>query len=415
MKNAAAHLAALLGVRPALLEGLDHRLREVTGRPGTLARVWEESEARRAAALKLLGVSENCRAADVRAALLERVAVHERRLAAYLKTQIGRNDFERAAHLAEAAAKIGKGFFLRKEYARAILKKAAPEHLLKYRGARTMEEFLAKEDIFSAFSALRFTESDEWMHRTFERFYSNFLPVDFEERKIEIKVLGPEWREVAEKFVAKKRHNVSHLKEFGVIFINPIKENISGKFLRDFALLLHYFHEIEFYARMFRRYAAGKDFAERLKSLLRGDVLDQKTVKEGEWLIVQRYLSKEDPSDARLFLPRVNPESLHWGRGERDLAEFFKKEGEKGIFFWNDLDWVGGLFPGPSGQELVSFDLEDNAMSLVSKSEGRNENFTYHQREALWTKIFKEYVGGEEAMEKLLVENFEKGIITFSN
>ena len=61
----------------------------------------------------------------------------------------------------------------------------------------------------------------------------------------------------------------------------------------------------------------------------------------------------------------------------------------------------------------VSFDLEDNAMSLVSAKEGKPQFFTYHQREAMWTKIFSEYAGGESAMENLLIKNFDRGIIKF--
>lgn len=224
-------------------------------------------------------------------------------------------------------------------------------------------------------------------------------------------MLGPEWREVAEKFVAKKHHNVSHLKEFGVIFLNPIKKDVPGKFLRDFALLFHYFHEIEFYSKLFRRYAANHGFAERLKSLLRGDVKEVERMEDGEWLIVQRYLWKENPRDPRLFLPRVNPESMHWFRGERDIVELGEAEKNMKLALWNNLDWVGLIVHDDGG--LVSFDLEDNAMAEVSAAEGKREFFSYHQREALWTRIFAEYVGGEFEMEKLLIENFEKGSILF--
>jgi len=76
------------------------------------------------------------------------------------------------------------------------------------------------------------------------------------------------------------------------------------------------------------------------------------------------------------------------------------------------MDWVGGIFQNGK-EDIISFDLEDNAMSLVSFMEGKNETFNYHQREAMWTRIFSEYVGGEEEMEKLLIENFDKGIIKF--
>ena len=253
---------------------------------------------------------------------------------------------------------------------------------------------------------------DAWMHETFEKAYSGFTAADFEEREIEIKVLGPTWKEIAQKFVAKKHHNVSHLKEFGVIFINPIKENVPGKFLRDFALILHYFHEIDFYSRLFRKYSSGLDFSSKLKMLLRGDVPEIYKAEDGEWLIVQRYLAKENPQDPRLFLPRVNPESLHWLRGERDLTLFNVKDAKLDLRIWNNLDWVGGIFQD-GAEDIVSFDLEDNAMSLVSFMEGKEVFFNYHQREAMWTKIFMEYVGGEKKMEKLLVDNFETGVIKF--
>jgi len=174
---------------------------------------------------------------------------------------------------------------------------------------------------------------------------------------------------------------VSHLKEFGVIFLNPISENIAGKFMRDFALLLHYLHEIDFYAKLFRKYATGEDFAVRLKALLRGDVPEKNTVEPGEWLIVQRYLFKENPQDPRLFLPRVNPESLHWLRGEHDIAEFAKANGQAGLHAWDGLDWVAAVFA--DSVDPVSFDLEDNAMQAVSFVEGKNDRFSYHQREAL--------------------------------
>ena len=53
-------------------------------------------------------------------------------------------------------------------------------------------------------------------------------------------------------------------------------------------------------------------------------------------------------------------------------------------------------------------------MSVVSFIEGQGQQFfTYHQREAMWTKIFSEYAGGEENTEKLLIDNFDKGVIRF--
>ena len=82
------------------------------------------------------------------------------------------------------------------------------------------------------------------------------------------------------------------------------------------------------------------------------------------------------------------------------------------LSLWWNLDWVGGLFQGVNGEEIVSFDLEDNAMSLVSFMEGKKEVLTYHQREAMWTKIFAEYAGGEDKLEQMVLDNFDKGYIS---
>lgn len=404
-------LARILGVEVHMIEELNHKMSQSTGRSGVLEKLYRENQKTVKFVLEKFD-SQKTSATHVRSVLRKAIYTHEGELLKFLEIIEGKNQFEKAAALARKIANAPKGFFLKKDYAGEILKKRKPENLLKFLKISAIEEAISKYDVSELFNALRFVESDEWMHQTFEEAYSHFSPVDFEEREIEVRVLGPEWREISQKFVAKKHHNLSQLKEFGVIFLNPVSEDIPGKFLRDFALLLHYFHEISFYSKLFRKYAPQKDFSEKLKSLLRGDVPETYKTSPGEWLIVQRYLHKENPNDPRLYLPRVNPESIHWLRGERDLALFKTEEAKLDLSLWHDLDWVGGIFDD-GGEEVVSFDLEDNAMSLVSFMEGKNESFNYHQREAMWTKLFFGYVGGEENAERLLIENFDKGIIKF--
>ncbi|MEK7478305.1 MAG: hypothetical protein AAB626_00050 [Patescibacteria group bacterium] len=424
------YFSKVLGVDAAMLEKMEAMMIRRTGRLGVLERIVDENTKIVEATLKLLD-SKDRSASHVKSILRQAILDHEKKVLEVLKNAPGKSDFEKAAALAKKLIKVPCGFFLKKERAREILEKRPPQNLLKYLKASNIKEVLEKFDVTELFATLRFIETTEWMHETFEVAYSNFTSADFEKREIEIKVLSDVWIKIAEKFVAKKHHNVSHLKEFGVIFINPIKENIPGKFLRDFALLLHYCYEIKFYSKLFQHYEKMPDFATHLKALLRGDVKEVQRSEPGEWLIVQRYLAKDDPKDPRLLLPRVNPESLHWLRGERDLSFFNANEkNEKlNLKIWNNMDWVGGIFSaegassadrqgsvsgGKNGEDsVISFDLEDNAMSLVSFMEGKNETFNYHQREAMWTRIFSGYVDGEDEMERLLIENFDKGIIKF--
>ncbi|MHB9019567.1 MAG: hypothetical protein ACYC3G_01665 [Minisyncoccota bacterium] len=417
------YFSKVLGVDELMLENMEATMIRKTGKLGVLERIVDENKRIVESTLKLLD-SNNQEACHVKSVLRQAILDQEKEVLGALKNVQGKSDFEKAAIMAKKLIKVPCGFFLKKEKAREILEKRPPQNLLKYLKASNIKDVLEKFDVTELFATLRFIETTEWMHETFEVAYSNFTPADFEKREIEIKVLSNVWIKIAEKFVAKKHHNVSHLKEFGVIFINPIKENIPGKFLRDFALLLHYCYEIKFYSKLFKHYENASDFADRLKALLRGDVKETYQSEPGEWLIVQRYLAKDNPQDSRLLLPRVNPESLHWLRGERDLSFFnIDEKNEKlNLKIWNNMDWVGGVFSSEGGsasggkdgrEDVVSFDLEDNAMSLVSFMEGKNETFNYHQREAMWTRIFSEYVGGEDEMERLLIENFDKGIIKF--
>lgn len=403
--NGFAQLSELLHMPEPLLAEIDRHMAS-SGRRGVFDELLRERDERVARVLALLGHERFSEATQVR--LVDEVLRHDAQLFAYVRTLPGETDFDKAAHLARKIARVGRGYFLKKSFAEEILRQRPPANLLSFLGYANVDELLKKQDVAEAFSALRFMESDEWMHETFEAAYSRFTAADFEERDIELKVLGPEWHEVAKKFVEKKHHNVSHLKEFGVIFLNPIAEDMPGKFLRDFALLLHYFHEVEFYSKLFRKYAGEENFPERFKALLRGDVRNATDLKPGEWLIVQRYFIKLNPNDPRLFVPRVNPESLHWRRGEMDLVHFAKQVPElAGMAIWEDLDWVGIIANG----KLASFDIEDNAMSAVAHSEGKSEFLNYHQKEAIWTYLFQKFAGGEESVENFLLNNFAEGII----
>ena len=115
-------------------------------------------------------------------------------------------------------------------------------------------------------SALRFTQSKEWMHKFFEESYGSLIPEDFEERDVELIVLDPKWLSVVEKFLEKKYHNVSHLKEYGVIFVIPLPIDTSGETMRMFTLILHYLHEVPFYSALFKKFMADKDFVPKLQS-----------------------------------------------------------------------------------------------------------------------------------------------------
>jgi hypothetical protein len=220
---------------------------------------------------------------------------------------------------------------------------------------------------------------------------------------------------VAQKFLTKKYHNVSHLKELGIVFIIPMPIDLPGETMGLLMLILHYFNEVEFYSRLFQSIAKYEGFAQKFNSFLRGDVVVQ-LPEAGESLvvpIVQRYLAKENPHSPMLKMPHVNPEAEHWYKAGHDLAEIRSQLGDGGhlINYWTGLSFVASYFhDGLIGKDevLISFNLMDLVISLYNPE---HLNLLYHQQEALWNKIFIEYLGVEQ-FQQLLEDNMVKGYIT---
>ncbi len=374
-------IAKILKIKPEALLELDEKMSAISGKSRVIERIAEENELIVNKTLSELGLSRENSAEEVRGKLLAKLIDLDKKLPLEWQELL-----QKASDLVEPT----NGLFIKKEKAIELLEKYPPQNIE-----------VDKEDFESVFSALRFTQTNEWMHKFFDEAYNDLKPDDFEERPIKLKVLDEKWLKVAEKFLEKKYHNVSHLKELGIIFVVPLKLDTPGETLRIFILLLHYLNEVPFYSKLFRKFSKESDFIEKLKSLLRGDVLE---TAKGDWLIIQRYLAKDDENDPRLSIPHVNPEAEHWFKAQESLAKL-----GQGFEQWKELDFVGDFFPSTSsGQvELVSFDLVDLVMTLVKKGETK---YLYHQQEALWNRIFVDYLGREK-MNQLIEENIIRGYI----
>ncbi|MFA6296816.1 MAG: hypothetical protein WC663_05655 [Patescibacteria group bacterium] len=301
-----------------------------------------------------------------------------------------------------------RGFFIKKDKAKEFLLKNPPPNILSALKYKSMELLLEKEDWREVYAALRFVESRDWMNNVFSKAYLKLQPSDFEYRDIEVIVLNEKWLRIAQRFIKKKYHNLSHLKELGIIFIIPISSGIAGETLRMFSLILHYLNEIPFYSKLIEKHKTDGKFANNLDSLIRGDVLSEK-MPFGFFRIVQRYLAKDDENDFRLFEPHVNPETIHWSKAEESLSKLDVKFKGLEFAFWEGLNFVGDFFKGDLNDELISFNLIDNEMGLAKRKE--MIKYLYHHQESLWNKIFYEYVGGKTMMEKMIIDNWEKGYI----
>jgi len=173
-------VARVLGVHTADIDRLNEVMSERIGRSDVLLNLINEN---RSTINNILGVldSRHKPADEVRKILREKILRHEKQLLAFIDGLEGRDEFEKAVMFASMAATAKRGLFLKKEFAEKILIRRPPQNVLKHMGAASVEDLLKGQDVTEVFSALRFLETDEWMHETFEKEYSNFSADDFEE------------------------------------------------------------------------------------------------------------------------------------------------------------------------------------------------------------------------------------------
>ncbi len=404
-------IAKILRVDKRVIYDLEMALNHVTGRSGILEKIIQRNDRLMKDRMMRLGLPPESRASDVYDALISKIEADDLKVCEAMGSCSARG-FDGARRICDFVCSIfkpSKGYFIKLGKAREFLINEPPKKILAAMGYNTVEEMLQKEDLLEVYSALRFLEDQEWLNNIFFKQYEKLKPEDFELRELNLRPLSDKWAVAAEKFVAKKYHNVSHLKELGVIFIIPIFLGIAGETLRLLSLLFHYRHEVEYYSKLFKDFidAGGSDFAPKIISLLRGDVAEEKVKfidvnddKKSRWLIVQRYLAKGDENDWRLFVPHINPEALHWSHAEGDIFEVEKAipNLKDGLDFWKGLGWVGDFFQTEAGVPiLVSFNIVDTVMALVKEKE--LVKYLYHQQEALWNEIFAGYFG-EKALEE---------------
>ena len=414
--TAVSKLAKLLRMPDEnVLAVLLEKMEKLTGKKGVADKIYAENQAIVSQKLKDLGIiEEKADAQYVETEILKKIQEADESFFNFL----GQPDYSSSGNCAKMIqalkdTKPGEesGFFLKEEKLRNLLFLNPPQNILKALGYKNITEALEKENFYHLFAGLRFVESERWLNKFFLRPYHDLVGNSFEEREIKIEVLPEKWGKIGAEFVGKKLHHISHLKEIGFIFIIPaVRERYLGQTLENFTLLMHYLYEIEFYSNLLRKSAVAPEFGLRLVKLLSSEVSSFPLPQENvSWRIVPRYLAKMNDSDPRLFEPHINPEPLHWLKAENDIDRLAEKNPQIKLGFWRGIDdFAGEIFPaGKRGEDIVSFDLIDNIIFLARGGVGK---YLYHQQEALWNKIFIEFMG-QERLEELLMENLLKGYV----
>ena len=396
----------LLAKEPLFSEGLKE-LEQRSGHIGADVQLLAELATVSSAALSELGVTTLSTPQEVFSAIMSRVEQDNLKLAEL----VGAPDDQTLASLtpklveAVASANIPRDCFVIKEVvARKLLEALPPRAIMQRLGYESVDTMLRHEDVAELFVALRFAESPEWLNK-FNAGYKDLTPADFEQREIKVIIFNPDkWGDVAEHFVQKKLHNLTHSKEMGVVGIVPTSvTTMKGAPLKMLPLLLHYHNEIRLYSAYFKLISSRKNFGEVLgQTLIAGT--PKVNVHAGHhvhWRVIQRYFGKlGDESHPEVFEPHVQPEDLHWRSAEESLYMIDPR-----LKFWHNLDYVGTQIGG----EVITFNLMDAALSY-SNEVSFKERYLYHFRESLWNEVFARYMGSDVLRQQIL-ERLDNEII----
>lgn len=340
-------------------------------------------------------------------ALLAKIKEHDEHLA----KAIGGDDAEDVQRLlplikkAVEAADVPKScWVLKKSVAKEMLRKSPPPTIMKLLGYRSIDSMLKHENLAEVYGALRFAESPDWLNK-FNEQYKGLKPSDFETREIEFVVMpGERWGDIAEHFVEKKRHNITHLKELGVILMLPIKlRKLPGITITAMPLLFHYINEIRLYSAFFKLEQVKKNFGEIFVNTLIADP-GKAAVMAGShvhWRVIQRYFGKlEKEYHPEIFEPHVQPEDLHWRKAEEAL---YKIDPE--LEFWKDMDYVARFEDG----RPIAFNLMDVSVGYCTGTP-YEKRVIYHFRESLWNEIFMRYLG-QKTLEQQVLQQLDNDMI----
>jgi hypothetical protein len=401
-------LGKMLAAEEPLFSMSIKQLEEAAGRPGMDVRLISEIIQKSQATAKALGLDpKDTTGEELFHALINKIKVHDQHLARHIGGK-DPDDVQTLIPLIKKAvdkAKLPKGaWVLKKSVAKRMLVANPPKKIMQHLGYSSIDSMVKRENLYEIYGALRFAESPAWLKK-FNASYKNLTASDFETRDIEIVVMDKSrWGDIAEEFVKKKRHNITHLKELGVILMLPTRlEKLHGITITAMPLLLHYLNEIRLYSAFFKLQQVKSNFGKILAETLNADIRSAAVMAGNHvhWRVIQRYYGKlEHEKHPEIFEPHVQPEDLHWRRAEEQLYHIDPELG-----FWKDLDYVGVV----AGDQPVSFNLMDVSVAYCTGA-GYQHRVFYHMRESLWNEIFMRYMG-HRILEEQILQQLDNNMI----
>jgi hypothetical protein len=379
------------------------QLERASGRHGTDAELIGEMSQKLASAKQAFGLdATDTTDREFYAAMLTRVKNDNDRVTKLIGGDDADDVTEMVPRIVAAVEKMDierRCWVLKRSVAKRLLMTMPPHNLMRHLGYRTIDSMLKHEPIDELYTALRFSEGPDWLN-AYNELMATVTPSDFESRDIAIVIMDHDkYVGLAEHFVQKKLHNITHTKEMGTIVVVPMKaRRMKGITLKSLPLIFHYINEIRLYSSFFKLKQVERDFGRVVVETLIADPAAAANMAgvNVHWRVIQRYFGKfKDEHHPEAFQPHVHPEDLHWRRAEALLAQL-----DPEMAFWVEMDYVGEM---ASDGQPITLNLMDVSLSY-SNSEPFQSRYYYHFRESLWNELFMRYMGQKNLETSILTQ-----------
>lgn len=353
---------------PFFRQGLK-QLEAATGHPNTDIRL--STEVMRASQDKLRQLRLDPRdttAEELYHALQERVKADDARLNKKLRTLAATHVSAEGdvvsgmVYALQALPDSKRCFAIKGSVLKVLLKKSPPKKAMKQLGYRSVDSFLKHESPTNMLAAAWLCEGEQWQVKLLDQ-YKRLRPSDFESRTIALaQPTGKRWRELSERAVSERRHNLLCLKELGALVFLPLPvHSPAGTTTVGLCSALHALNEIRAASSYLKLCQVRPDFGQivcrvaRDETRLNSELLEQSV----PWHLIQQYFSRltHDVID-QVFEPHLQLDDLVWHPIERALSAL-----EPRLDFWHDSGHVG-LF---RGGQAVSLNILDNALNFCNQ------------------------------------------------
>jgi hypothetical protein len=321
--------------------------------------------------------------------------------------------------IAEAITEISGNtnqFVIKSSVAKRMLLQLPPKRMMKLLNYRSINSLIKHEPLPLIVNAALVLESVTWQH-CYDNKLKSLKPQDFEDRPVKVYALNSDrWSMAAKQMLAQFKQPVLVDKELGSLIILPIPNiPVAGLTTLTLAIALNGLNDIYISSTYLRLNQVSKDFGRRLYQAAG----DEPIIKNAEWFnspltweSVYRFFHHRSTAQKEQIkldtgLMNINP------TGWRPVEEQIHKIAPE-MEYWKDC----GYLSYPYGDRIVSFNVLDNALSLLNRKVYPG-HYIHHAKRSLLQELMARYIrpnplseiinkdlGGNLEPEPVLAENY---------